>query len=432
MRRQTSFWFVFTITLLMTATAGPAQDDGFLALPAVGISVSQAGQSPASLSFRVVRAENATFVTLLADSSFDYTTYELDAPHRYVVDMPGLAVSAEQVQSVEVESRAVQVVRLLEGNQGSGPARLVVELKQAAACSAHFNADGTGILIKVDETNGEVGAAAADSVLPSLLPPVDMIAWLTGERLLAAVSAERSDYGIPLLPGKAPEAAFLAPTVPRQEAALLPLLPEPPLRVDESAVPGPATVENPVAIALAPAVPEATEVPEAGVETILAPAVSALVLPEAVPEEPAPLTAAAALPPLLTQQPPEAEVALSHEKTTWAAALPAVGEPPVSLATVPSPPASGAIIKVPLNDGSSRSVLSPTAPGTVSVDFVDTPLSDVFKSFAFQTGKDILVHYAVTGTVTLQLHDMLLESAIDLIASMYNLTVKRVDNAYLV
>lgn len=468
MRNKKPFWLVFILAFFIAGKELPAQEAP-IALPAAAVSVSGEKPAPALLAFRVVQEESATFATILANASFNYSAHAGELPLRYVVDMPGLLVSPDQVQSVEVNSGAVRTIRLVRDEQGSEAPCLVVELEGPSQCRTFANASGTGLLVRVDEAGAAVASEVPES--PSAQPAVEVASVVGGEPSVA-LSPTGPGYGsgpsvegveaVPVVAGIPEPTEIPSPVAAESQLALAEGAPLPsagaeaqgavlsvPVPPKEEAVSTLASTSlSPVAaspaggeeegaaeaVSLAPEIAKSVEVPSSHEEVSLASS-AAGAGPEVTEGKAPVMVAAASLPSsVVSQGPVEGETSLSPSVATWTAAPVVEAKPPVALAMVPSSLRSSAVVKVSLveGDGKGAGSAGAPAPGHVSVDFVDTALTDVFKSLAFQSGKDILVKQDVKGTVTLRLQDMPLDEAVNLIASMYDLSVKTVGDVYLV
>jgi general secretion pathway protein D len=439
------FLLVLALGLLLGGKALLAEEETPVTLPAAAVSVSQGGQFATTTAFRVVQEKNATFVTIMADLPFTFTSYNLDSPLRYVIDLPGLTIPSDLVKSVEVNSRAVRIVRFSNPEQPSEPARLEMELNRPASCKTFANTNRTGLLIRVDEAQEPLTVAATETTSgPSLSPAVATLAQLPEAEPSAALApAAYSDFSSPS-PGESPGAVSVVPDIPTPNEGAVSSAAETSLGFAANVLSAPTTAaEGAAAASVAPAIPNPEEVPVTGLSS-LNPSTSP-VTPSGteVVEVPAAVSTAPNLPEPTGAPTSSGQVSLAaNASAVPITAMPlespapetAYVTPPPLLAMSPSLPPTGAVVKVALAEEPQKSAsFSADAPsGTVSVDFVNTPLADVFKSLAFQSGKGILVSDDVKGNATVQFNDMPLESAVDLIASMYGLTVKRVENVYLI
>jgi len=435
MGNKKSFWLVFILCFLVVGKAHPAEEAGSVTLPADAVSLSQATESPTLTDFRVIQEQGVTFATLLANAAFTYTAYRLDSPPSYVVDLAGLVVPPERVESVEVNSPDIKVIRLSQA-EGSSPARLVVELNRDAACNLFRNVNGTGVLIRVmgAERSSNIAAAISEQGTPALTV-IETVAWPPEEEPLGALSVAYAGSEAAGATGEAPQPVSVAAEIP----ALTEVPPpsgEVPAVAATGASPLPAVGEQPSTVFLAMA-PTPPSLPQGTTEA----------QPEIYPPE-------AVSYPALRSTPPEGSsvslVAAIPSTSIVPPEIPAAAEGYVLPGNVPSPLTAGApypmsarpdathpssaLVKVTLANGSAAGsyVSSLPRPGTVTVDFVNAPLADIFKTFAFQTGQGILVSDNVKGTATLKLEQTLLREAIDIISSLYNLSVREIAGVYLV
>ena len=83
--------------------------------------------------------------------------------------------------------------------------------------------------------------------------------------------------------------------------------------------------------------------------------------------------------------------------------------------------------------GAAPSMFGPGAsPGTVTLDVKNADLLDVLKILAEQSGQNIVATADVKGTTTVDLHDVPLKEALDLVVRTNGLDYRQVDNVYVV
>jgi type II secretory pathway component GspD/PulD (secretin) len=268
------------------------------------------------------------------------------------------------------------------------------------------------------------------SVAPAVPGSAEVPSELGGALLPVDASASSPNGGS----DQAPQGAAFAPEIAATaEVAAAPAT-EVLLASGAGAMSRTVQVEAPEAVAVAPQIGMPAAVVAGSNETPPAAASEFALLPSGREESPLPRTAVASVPADVSREASEADTGLAADTTVGHWSLPPAAPTPRVLSMAPSSAPSAAVVRVALTEERPANAAPERAPapGTVTVDFVDTPLTDVFKSLAFQTGKGILVHENVKGRVTLKLEEVPLDTAVDLICSMYNLSARRVANVYLI
>ncbi len=191
----------------------------------------------------------------------------------------------------------------------------------------------------------------------------------------------------------------------------------------------------PVAAAAAPATQDATRVVALPQKKVAAEG-PLMPLPEprsAPAARPAPAAVSAARPaPAVFVPERRGQVTSASTPGTWVASA-AVTAVPTPARPVPSPSAPAPARLVAAIPGTWR-VLGADSGGTrhVTLDFLGAEIQDVLKALAIQSGSNIMVAPKVDGKITVGLHEVTPEQALDFICRLAGLGYGREENTYVV
>jgi|CXWL01.1.fsa_nt_gi type IV pilus assembly protein PilQ len=311
------------------------------------------GSSATRLDTVTVNADaTATEIAVRGDGGFRYSTFVLDSPPRFVIDLKGVT-NASGSSVVPVSSAYVERVRVAQFKTSpEAVSRVVLDLRQSAAPRLHATPDGLVVQFGAG-ANGDASSATA-SAAPAR-------ATTMAEDLEAAAPPRRQEASEP--PAADDEQAS-APSV-------APLLP----------VPAEASVET---VAEAPA--EAFE-PE---QAAAAP----------VPEEVAPVAVAQAPAPTVR---PTAPAPTPVRELEAASA-------PVAPTSADDKEAVLQSFREHVATGSSQHVY---VGEPISMSLKDADIKDVLRTFAKISGLNVVVQPGVKGSVTVELENVPWDQALE-------------------
>ncbi|MDH3684078.1 MAG: type IV pilus secretin PilQ, partial [Acidimicrobiia bacterium] len=381
---------------LASATPGPQMGPSPSGVPATQLK-----------GIEVATSSGATTVWIQGDGAFYYSTFGLDDPHRFVVDLIGV-VNTSPVSTVAVATALVDGVRVAQFKpQPELVARVVIDLLEETVPAIEASDDGLKLIF--DQSAPSAPAAEAD-------PPA--------ESQIAEVEPE-PEWVEADLPEK-PEMAETMPADMQEETESEWENTEEAVEIDELSVVEivQPTLEDVEPAVVEPAVvePAMAEAAEEALEEVFAPTMEM----EAETVAPAPYEAPE----------PETEVEAYEAYEPYEPYEP---EPVAEIAQLPPPESLEPAADVSLFDvaqidldtepagapeGLEASYESRDLTDTVTSGYEGEPLTmtlreadikDVLRSFAQISGLNVVVQPGVEGSVTVELTDVPWDQALDII-----------------
>jgi type IV pilus assembly protein PilQ len=366
-----------------------------------------------------------TVIRISGDGEFDYATFALSDPSRFVVDLRGV-VNRSPRSTVQVESDLVQRVRVAQFRPGpKGVARVVFDLKQSAA--PHVERTPQALMVSFGEAPAP-GAAAPAS------PGADT-AGTAAVSSAGAPSARSATPAPPTAPSERGTAADPA------SASSAPPAPTPPTAKSRKGRRAAAAASAPASSPMAPMAPMA---PVALVTTGAAAAAPSVAPPASPPSDLAlrPAAGAAGTPSAqavtaqAVRRPAGVGVEVedappargSKPKSGSGAGLPHVAPSANSLQQPPAElgrKAAGAGEKLG-QDVSGEQKAYTGEPIDLKVTNAD--VTEVLRTFAQISGLNIVVQPGVTGTVTAELENVPWDQAFEEVLKINNLGYEREGN----
>ncbi len=309
----------------------------------------------------VAREGGAVLVNVEAPDQLAYSATTLEAPKRYVVTLPGARLVGDRPARYEVDYGAVRAVGLEAISGPEGGVRVVVSLAGAAECEARPLVPG-GLAVVVR-------------------PPTDRALTDRARGAVLALAAPESDAGRKLV-----DALLGGSRVARPGAAH-----EPPVTLATLGTPQEAVV---ALTSLGSTAPELYT-------RARTPALSALATSE--------LALRAGLPEPIARLGPSRPPAVG---------TPSPAVPPVPVAIAQSPwPLPGTV--APAATSGQAEPPRAGAPDVIDLQFVNAEIGEILSALGKYSGKNIVVSDSVQGTLTLDLHQVTLTDALDLVTKLH-------------
>jgi type IV pilus assembly protein PilQ len=316
-----------------------------------------------------------TVVHVVGDGQFYYSTFSLQNPDRFVLDLNGVVNSASVTQ-VAVEDDRVERVRLAQFKpQPDLIARVVIDLRQPI--SPQIAMTDEGLALTFDAAAAAFGPATSYETADE--PVVETAAFVDDEPAAAEVVAEQAWEEVPDDVWSDEPAAEMVEATPEPQPEPAYEMPEPEAQIAE--------------VMPEPQVEESYEVPEPVAEMQIAEA-----MPEPEPE-------------------PWPEPQESSEPVMPAPAEEQASD--MSLFEEQSAPATAA---APAFQAVTVGEVEQTFEGDpITMSLKDADIKDVLRSFAQLSGLNIVVQPEVAGTVTVELTEVPWDQALQQILKINSL-----------
>jgi type IV pilus assembly protein PilQ len=323
----------------------------------------------------ILAADGGAVIRIAGDGDFPYSTFALNEPRRFVIDLDGV-INRAQRSTLAVNSAVVGRVRVAQFKPAPKPVSRVV-----------FDLHRDTVPV-IERTQG--------ALVVSFPAPA---AGTGGPEAAPAASAASK---VTATPEPAPAAAAAAPA------------PEPPVH-PAKAVPPPAAAPAPIRVKAAPAPPPAPSpaAPEAS-DLVLAQRSPAEATAKRSPDSP-PKTSSAAV---IQSSTTPGKVVL-QPRAGAAGSLPAgprVGSGPVEVAGAKQTPAVSGLQPKGANEKERTYVGEP-----IDLKVTNADVTDVLRTFAQISGLNVIVQPGVTGTVTAELENVPWDQALEQILKINNL-----------
>jgi type IV pilus assembly protein PilQ len=192
------------------ASSAPSSVVGTPDRPAVGPAPSGVAATRLD-AVEVLSADGGAVIRIAGDGEFPYSTFALQAPDRFVIDLDGV-VNRAQRPTVSVDGSVVERVRVAQFKPLPKPvSRVVFDLRAGAAPSIERTADG---LVVSFPGSGASSAGMAAATAPAVSPPAP-------RESSAPASAPSAPAARPSTPSKTPRTT--APAAPSAQPSDLAL-----------------------------------------------------------------------------------------------------------------------------------------------------------------------------------------------------------------
>ncbi len=379
-------------------------EEPFVGPPPTGVAASQL------FSIDVLSQGDPTVVRISGDGEFAYSTFRLENPERFVVDLTGVVNTAGS-ETLPVASDQVDQIRIGQFKPRPDPvSRVVFDLHRAAAPSIERTADGLTVTFTTPGTAPQVAAVEPETAPTAEEAPETEPPMVVAEAPEPAPETPTFEPVEPM-PAETEPVAMEEPAEPEDAVAVAEVPPgdeEPVFEPPSPAPPSPAPEEAVVAEAAPPVEEPMVEEPMAE-EPIESPAPmpveTGVVVAEAEPP-PVPVYTPPAAPPVSPPAGPS-DVALFEAQQVEVDVDPRLEEKEKFLASF------GTLV---INKQEKQYYGEPIDMSLRSADLVET-----LRSFATISDLNFVIQPGVGGTVTVELKGVPWDQAMEQILKINNL-----------